>query len=142
MTNTERGSILRTFFALLTLHTWFCAFYEPLSLHFMVTEKAGHLGAIAATLFGWLGFLALIDVVFNDYFPEYKLPTILAERPNILMAIALMNAMELFVALHYTSSWGLALYCLLVSSFVVITAFLDVHVRCAKYNRRVTPRYA
>lgn len=131
MLNTERGAVLRTFFALLTLHTWFCGLYEPLSLHFMVTEKAAGLGILAVTMFGMLGLLLLVDAVIY-------LPTLRDNRLGILMSISLMNAAELFVALHFISSWGLAIYCLLVSSFVAITAFLDIHVR----YKKVVPKYA
>lgn len=115
-------TVLRTFFALLTLHTWFCGMYENKTLHFMVTQKAGPLGLAVITAFGFLGFLALLDTMV-------ELPTLRENRHLIFMAISILNAAELFVSLQYISSWGLALYCLLVSVFVAITAILDVYVR-------------
>jgi len=130
MISVERGTILRGFFSLLTVHTWFCGMFDPRSLHYLVTAKAQGLGLVVITLFGLLGLLALVDTVVNDVMgKKYFLNALLGRRHLIFMNIALLNATELFVATQYVFSWGLALYCLLVCSFVVLTAFRDIHYR-------------
>ena len=130
MISVERGTILRGFFSLLTVHTWFCGMFDPRSLHYLVTYKAQGIGLVVISLFGLLGLLALVDTVVNDVMSKkYFLKPLLGRRHLIFMAIALLNATELFVSVQYVFSWGLAMYCLLVCSFVVLTAFRDIRHR-------------
>lgn len=130
MTPLARSSTLRMFFSLLTLHTWFSGMFEPRSLHFLVTQEAYPVGLWVVTLFGILGFLTFVDLLINDILPEqYSVPFLLKQRHLIFMAIAILNAAEFFVSLKYVASWGLGLYCLLVCSFVAITAFRDIQLR-------------
>lgn len=130
MPNVQRSSILRAFFALLALHTWFSGMFDPKTLHFMVTKEAHGLGLFVVTAFGTIGFLALLDVVVNDFMDErHVLPSLMEIRHILFMGIALLNASEMFVSLKYIQSWGLTLYCLLVCTFVTITAFRDIKIR-------------
>jgi hypothetical protein len=130
MISVERGTILRGFFSLLTMHTWYCGMFDPLTLHYMVTQGAGWVGLGVITLFGLLGMLALVDTVVNDVMSKkFFLNVLLGRRHLVFMNIALLNATELFVSVQYVFSWGLALYCFLVCSFVVLTAFRDIHYR-------------
>jgi hypothetical protein len=130
MTTTKRGSILRLFFSLLTLHTCYCGLFDNRTLHFLVTIKAGDLGTAVIVAFGALGLMALADTFVNDFLPkEYTMLRLQKSRHLIFMAIAILNCAELFVAVRLVESWGLVLYCLLVSLFVVITAFSDIQTR-------------
>lgn len=142
MPNVQRSSILRAFFSLLALHTWFCGMFDPKTLHFMVTKEANELGLTVVTLFGVLGLLGFLDVVVNDFMCEDRsLPSLMEWRHLLFMGIAILNASEMFVAMKYVQSWGLTLYCSLVSTFVTITAFRDIQIRfsgpqkCASLNR-------
>lgn len=130
MLKIERGSILRLFFSLLTLHTWYCGMFDPRTLHYMVTTMAGNLGVWIITLFGCLGLAALLDGFINDFLPrQFSIKPLLKSRHLVFMAIAILNSSELFVAVRYVESWGLTLYCLLITTFVVITAFSDIKAR-------------
>ncbi len=130
MTTKTRGSILRLFFSLLTLHTCFCGLFDARTLHYMVTIKAGVMGTWVIVAFGALGLMALADTFVNDFLPKgYSMLTLQKSRHLIFMSIAILNCAELFVAVRLVESWGLVLYCLLVSSFVVITAFSDIQHR-------------
>jgi hypothetical protein len=134
MTTQKRGSILRLFFSLLTLHTSFCGLFDSRTLHYMVTVKAGTLGVVVISVFGILGLLALADTFINDFLPkEYKLLPVQEHRHIIFMSIAIINCAELFVAVKIVQSWGLVLYCLLVSVFVVITAYSDIQHRFPRF---------
>jgi hypothetical protein len=130
MKSVERSTILRGFFSLLTLHTWYCGMFDPSTMHYIVTAKAQGIGLVVITLFGLLGLLALVDTVINDIMShKYYTHFLLGRRHLIFMNIALLNATELYVSIQYGFSWGLALYSLLVCSFVVLTAFRDIHYR-------------
>ena len=130
MLNIQYGSILRAFFALLALHTWFCGMFDPKTMHFMVTKEAHGLGLAVVTAFGALGFLALLDAIVNDFMDQdHAMPSLMECRHLLFMGIAILNASEMFVALKYVQSWGLTLYCLLVCTFVTVIAFRDIKIR-------------
>lgn len=130
MINIERGSFLRAFFALHAILVWFCALYEPRSMHYLVTRDAGLVGRCLAGTFGMLGLLLLLDVVINDFMPKrFKFASALVYRPRMLMAMAMLLGAEMFVAVKRLGSWGLSLYCLLFITFTIITAFRDVQLR-------------
>jgi hypothetical protein len=130
MINIERGTIIRALFSLLTIHTWFCGMFDPQTVHYQITERSGFVGVVVVTLLGLLGLLALVDTVVNDMMSQnYFLKSLLGRRHLIFMAIALLYATELYVSLQFVQSWGLALYCLLMVSFLVITAFRDINYR-------------
>lgn len=130
MITIERGSILRLFFSLLTIHTWYCGMFDTKTLHYMVTTQAGELGSVIIMLFGSLGLVALADSFVNDFMPrQYSMKTLMKFRHLVFMIIAIMNSAELYVAVQYVQSWGLTFYCLLITTFVVITAFSDIKAR-------------
>lgn len=130
MLNLPRGSMIRTYFSLQALHTAFSGFFDPRSLHFMVTQKAGELGVYIVAFAGALGLVAFIDSVVNDIFPsKYSFNNGLEHRHLVLMFLAIAQASELFVAVRYVRSMDLAVYCVLNITFITITAFQDVQVR-------------
>lgn len=130
MTNLPRGSLIRTYFSLQALHTAFSGFFESKSLHFLVTQQAGQLGVYVVAFAGALGLVALIDTVVNDLLPpKYSFNNGLEHRHLVFMFLALVQAAELFVAVHYVRSLGLSLYCILNVIFITIAAFQDVQIR-------------
>jgi hypothetical protein len=131
MINIERGTILRALFSCIALQTWFAGLYEPRSMHFLVTRDAGDFGYWVVGFMGTLGIALLLDTVVNDMLPKrLRLPYLLDNRPYVLMAMAILQAAELYVAAHIMGSWSLAFYCLTLSFFMTVTAFRDVQLRC------------
>lgn len=126
----QSGSLIRAYFSLLAFHTVFSGFFEPKSLHFLVVHQAGDLGYWIIVFTGVLGVISLVDTIVNDVLPEkYSFHNGLNHRHLVFMSLALAQAAEMFVSLHYVYSWGLALFCLLNVVFLTIAAFRDVQIR-------------
>lgn len=130
MTSLERSSILRAFFSLITLQTWFCGMYEPLSMHYAVTKGGHTIGLIVISLFAILGTFSLLDTIINDIMDEqYNFHWVLKIRHLVFMFMAILYVAELFVSLKFTVAWGLITFDFLVATFIIITAFYDVQIR-------------